>query len=159
MTSHPNPALPYPPSFPPPGFLHTPDGGHPAPTISRHSPAVFFAPWAGRWGGSAHPPGAHSHSAGKAMMTSLKKDLHTHTPSTTNNSIFLLPLSFHLFALPLCHMYGACFKRYLMSSLFCFHIQTSQLVNDYFCQEFNGLLSPLSFFFWFIFFHCCIKSE
>lgn len=77
--------------LPPPGFLHTPDGGHPAPTPSRPSPAVFSAPWAGHWGGSAYPPGTHSHSAGKATMTYPKKDMHT--PSTTNNVISLLPCS------------------------------------------------------------------
>lgn len=82
--------------LPPPGFLHTPDGGHPAPTPSRPSPAVFSAPWAGHWGGSAYPPGTHSHSAGKATMTYPKKDMHT--PSTTNNAISLLPCSpFFLF--------------------------------------------------------------
>ena len=91
FSSNPNTALPYPPLPPylPPGFLHTPDGGHPPPTLSRHSPPVFSAPWAGHWVGSAHPPGAHSHSAGKAMMTSLKGDMHTR--SSTNNAISLLP--------------------------------------------------------------------
>lgn len=79
--------------LPPPGFLHTPDGGHPAPTPSRPSPAVFSAPWAGHWGGSAYPPGTHSHSAGKATMTFPKKDMHMHTPFTTNNAISLLPRS------------------------------------------------------------------
>lgn len=43
---------------------------------------------------------------------------------------------------------GLVFKRYLMSSFVCFHIQTSWLVSDYFCQEFNG---HHSHFFWFIF--------
>lgn len=116
--------------LPPPGFLHTPDGGHPAPTPSRPSPAVFSAPWAGHWGGSAYPPGTHSHSAGKATMTYPKKDMHMQTPSTTNNAISLLPGSpfffFHFFfvlfasvPLPLCHtLYGAhlCFTHRISAS-------------------------------------------
>lgn len=48
------------------GLLHTPDGGHPAPSLNRHSSPVLSAPQAGHWGGSAHPAGAHSHCAGKA---------------------------------------------------------------------------------------------
>lgn len=48
------------------GLLHTPDGGHPAPSLNRHSSPVLSAPQAGHWGGSAHAAGAHSHCAGKA---------------------------------------------------------------------------------------------
>lgn len=58
------PILPCPPLLP--GFLHTPDGGHPSPTLSRHSPPVFSALGAEYWYGSPHSPGTHSHSAGKA---------------------------------------------------------------------------------------------
>lgn len=82
--SHPLPP-PYPSFLPPPGFLHTPDGGHLAPTLSRHSPPVFSAPWAGHRGGAAHPPGAYSHCAGKAAPTSSDKDSPL-TPSLSSSS-------------------------------------------------------------------------
>lgn len=84
------------------GFLHTPDGGHPAPSLNRHSPPVLSAPQAGHWGGSAHPPGAHSHCAGKATTICPKERLaHAHPhPSTTNNAISLLPTR-HLLFFPL----------------------------------------------------------
>lgn len=79
-------------SLPPPGFLHTPDGSHLAPTLSRHSPPVFPAPRAGQRGGSAHPPGAHSHRAGKAATASLKSE----PPLTPPLLLTLLLLSFVL---------------------------------------------------------------
>lgn len=111
--------------LPPPGFLHTPDGGHPAPTPSRPSPAVFSAPWAGHWGGSAYPPGTHSHSAGKATMTYPKKDMHMHTPSTTNNAISLLPGSpfFFSFSFLFCLQVFRCLSATrCMGPIFVLHI-------------------------------------
>lgn len=89
-------AFPYPSFLPAPGFLHTPDGSHLAPTLSRHSPPVFSAPGAGRRGGPAHPPGAHSHCAGKAATASSRSS----SPLTPPLLLTLLLLSFG-FDLPL----------------------------------------------------------
>lgn len=110
--------------LPPPGFLHTPDGSHLAPTLSRHSPPVFSAPWAGHRGGSAHPPGAHSHCAGKAATASLKKGWHTSaSPLTPSLLLALLLLSF-VFDLPFLSstsytglVFMSCIKRLHFSRL------------------------------------------
>lgn len=131
-------AFPYSSFLPPPGFLHTPDGGHLAPPLSRHSPPVFSAPGAGRRGGSAHPPGAHSHSAGKAAAPSLDED----SPLTPPLS------SYHLSATsPLLSF--ACYSGLVFTSCIDLHFPRLSVVVKltvaHFCQEFSGVLSPSSF--------------
>lgn len=146
--SHPLPSPILPSFLPPPGFLHTPDGGHLAPTLSRHSPPVFSALWAGRRGGSAHLPGAHSHCAGKAATTSSEKGSHmSDSPLTPSLLLTLLLLLF------VCNLPFPSFPH-LIQTLFSCHASNVFIFPDiqllsnpplHFCQEFSGVPSPLSF--------------
>lgn len=94
-------------------------------------------------------------------MTSLKKDMHMHPPSTTNNAISLLPHSsspFHSFAtsLSLCAtpcmglIFVLCviFRHFAFSHADYYWLPDSWLVNVYFCRTikpFFDLVSSLSF--------------
>ena len=128
----------YPSFLPPPGFLHTSDGGHLAPTLSRHSPPVFSAPWVGHRGGSAHPPGAHSHCAGKAVTTSSEKVLNTRDSPLTPSlllTLLLIPFICNLPFPSLPHLIQGFHVLRQMSSYF----QTFSYSQTYSCPSLSGI--------------------